>query len=74
MMTFVIVGSFLALDDVVLYLTQDQVGDAPLHDAIRLGHGEIAEYLIKCERFNFAITNGAGFNVLHLAAINGDTL
>lgn len=52
---------------------KDQVGDAPLHDAIRLGHGEIAEYLIKCERFNFAITNGAGFNVLHLAAINGDT-
>ncbi|XP_054768825.2 E3 ubiquitin-protein ligase MIB2-like [Lytechinus pictus] len=51
---------------------QDDVGDTPLHDAIRKTHKEITELLINARNVDLKIKNKKGFNPLHHAALTNN--
>ncbi|XP_011307675.1 E3 ubiquitin-protein ligase MIB2 [Fopius arisanus] len=52
---------------------QDSYGDTALHDAIGKDATDIIDALINCERIDFTLRNKRGFNVLHHAALKGNT-
>ena len=49
---------------------QDNVGDTPLHDAIRKTQKEITELLINARNIDLELNNKRGFNPLHHAALS----
>ncbi|XP_030843124.1 E3 ubiquitin-protein ligase MIB2 [Strongylocentrotus purpuratus] len=49
---------------------KDNVGDTPLHDAIRKTQKEITELLINARNIDLELNNKRGFNPLHHAALS----
>lgn len=52
---------------------QDSYGDTALHDAIGKDASDIVDVLIGCDNIDFTIRNKRGFNVLHHAALKGNS-
>ncbi|KAL1021098.1 hypothetical protein UPYG_G00008800 [Umbra pygmaea] len=53
---------------------QDSYGDTPLHDAIAKDFRNIIEILVVVPNIDFTQQNNRGFNLLHYAALKGNTL
>lgn len=53
---------------------QDEYGDTALHDAIGKDDLDIVEALCLCDRLDVTLRNRRGFNILHHAALKGNTL
>ena len=57
----------------ISHVFQDLYGDTALHDGIGKESKEIVEMLVSCATIDLTLRNKRGFNVLHHAALKGNS-
>jgi len=58
---------------VIMHASQDSYGDTGLHDAVSKDNTELIDFLLNMPSVELLLRNARGFNVLHHAALKGNT-